>query len=386
MFVLLLPVLTAIAAVFMVTGALLATLPLHVHGTLGYGADVVGIIAGAQFVAAVVSRVWAGRMADALGPRRVMLQGLVLVFAAGLGCLVSVELQSTPFAAVCVLLAGRALLGVGESFIITAGQSWCLALAGAENSAAVIGWAGTALYISLAVGGPVGGLLTDHYGFIGVVMLAVVAPVLSLPIIWRQTDARNAPGGSSTVEPIFMAILRPGFAAGFAGMVYAALAFFGALMFAERDWQPAWAPFTAFALALVLMRVAFGSLPDRLGARQTILIFLVVQVAGIAGILLAPNWSLAVFACFIAGMGYSFIYPALGRAAVRAVPREGIGRAVAYYSAFFDLSMALSGFLLGQLAKNFGLPLVFIAAIGASAVAFILMLTGPTESARQNQR
>lgn len=386
MFLLLLPVLVAIAAVYLVTGALLAALPLHVHGTLKFGADVVGLIAGAQFVAAVASRIWAGRMSDNLGPRRAMLQGVVLAFAAALACVASLPLQSSPVAAVVMLLVGRALLGMGEAFIITAGQSWCLALAGAQNSAAVIGWAGTALYVSLAAGGPLGGVLGHWYGFPGVVALAIVAPLLTLPAVLYQRDVRNAPVGATTTVPIFTAILRPGFAAGFAGMVYAALAFFGALLFAERGWQPEWAPFTAFAVALVLMRATFSSLPDRLGARRTILIFLVVQVAGLAGVVFAPNREIAVAACFAAGLGYAFIYPALGRAAVMRVPREGTGRAVAYYSAFFDLSMALSGLILGQMAERFGLSLVFIAAILASGVAFLLMMTasrdGETAGAR----
>ena len=125
--------------------------------------------------------------------------------------------------------------------------------------------------------------------------------------------------------------------------------------------------------------MTFSGLPDRLGARRTILTFLIVQIASITGIVLAPNRELALLACFTAGIGYAFIYPSLGREAVSRVPAEATGRALAYYSAFFDLSMALSGLLLGLLAASRGLPVVFYAAILGSVVAFVLMLTAPVD-------
>src|SRR6185436_9091343 len=42
-------------------GVALPVLPLHVHGGLGLGTFVVGLVTGSQFVASLVSRVWAGR-------------------------------------------------------------------------------------------------------------------------------------------------------------------------------------------------------------------------------------------------------------------------------------------------------------------------------------
>ena len=51
------PALLCMAMVFLITGASLATLPLHIRGELGFGGNVVGILAGAQFIVAVVSRI-----------------------------------------------------------------------------------------------------------------------------------------------------------------------------------------------------------------------------------------------------------------------------------------------------------------------------------------
>src|SRR3954463_3652956 len=50
------PIALIVFTAFFVIGMALPVLPLHVHESLGMGAFVVGIVAGAQFTAALVSR------------------------------------------------------------------------------------------------------------------------------------------------------------------------------------------------------------------------------------------------------------------------------------------------------------------------------------------
>src|SRR5436305_2434398 len=109
-------VMTVIFTGYLVIGIAMPVLPLHVHQGLGFGTFLVGLVAGSQFAAAIVSRVWAGRDADARGAKHAVITGLMIAAAAGLLYLLSFQLVSTPALSVAVLLAGRALLGVGESF------------------------------------------------------------------------------------------------------------------------------------------------------------------------------------------------------------------------------------------------------------------------------
>ena len=364
-----LPALLAVGMIFLITGASLATLPLYLHAELGFGADVVGAVAGAQFVSAVIARIWSGRMADHKGPKAAMLAGLALSFAAGGFYLTSVLLKAAPSTALASLVVARVLLGGAESFIITAGQSWGLALAGQDRAGAVIGWTGTALYVALAVGGPLGGALYAVMGFGGIAWITLVIPVLTAALILPRPGPVPVPKTDGKGPSVLAAVARPGMAAGLAGFSYSAMAFFSVLLFLDRGWQPTWAPFSAFAVALVLMRLAFSSLPDRLGGRKTALVFLSVQILGLAGLMQGGFETVALMASFLAGAGYAFIDPALGREAVRAVAPERVGRALGYYSAFFDLSMGVSGLLLGQIADRVGLWAVFLAAIVASALA-----------------
>jgi len=62
------PIMGAVFISFLVIGLAMPVLPLHVHQGLGLGTFIVGLVAGSQFAASLISRVWAGRHADS--PRR----------------------------------------------------------------------------------------------------------------------------------------------------------------------------------------------------------------------------------------------------------------------------------------------------------------------------
>src|SRR5436190_15166262 len=108
----LLPLMAVVVVAYLVTGIAMPVLPIYVHQGLGLGTFVVGLVAGAQFAATLLSRLWAGRYADTRGSKRAVIAGLVVAGAAGLLYLISVHFASTPATSVAILLLGRALLGV----------------------------------------------------------------------------------------------------------------------------------------------------------------------------------------------------------------------------------------------------------------------------------
>lgn len=134
----LLPIMGVVFVGFLVIGLAMPVLPLHVHDGLGFGTFVVGLVAGSQFAASLISRPWAGHFSDALGAKRGVVAGLMAAAAAGLLYLLSFGFSGSPSISVAILLAGRALLGGAESFIITAAVSWGLALAHSSHTGKVI--------------------------------------------------------------------------------------------------------------------------------------------------------------------------------------------------------------------------------------------------------
>src|SRR4051812_7697454 len=156
----LLPIMGVVLVAFLVIGFAMPVLPLHVHFGLGLGTFMVGLVAGSQFAAALISRPWAGNYADRRGAKRALVTGLLLAAASGLLYLLSLFI-APPLASAAVLLAGRLLLGGAESVIITGGVTWGLALAGSQNTGRVIAWVGAAMFAAFAIGAPIGSALYD---------------------------------------------------------------------------------------------------------------------------------------------------------------------------------------------------------------------------------
>lgn len=90
------PIMAAVFLFFTVVGAALPVLPLQVHNVLGFGPFVVGIVAGCQFVAALVSRLWAGRLADSKGAKYAVRLGLCISVAGGCATLHPFSLWMRP--------------------------------------------------------------------------------------------------------------------------------------------------------------------------------------------------------------------------------------------------------------------------------------------------
>jgi len=176
----LLPIMGVVLVAFLVIGIALPVLPLHVHQGLGLGTFVVGLVTGSQFAASLISRMWSGHYADSKGAKRAVVVGLLTAVAGGLLYLLSLAFLATPPLSAAILLGGRALLGVAESFVITGGVSWGLAVAGPANTGHVIAWVGMAMFAALAAGAPIGTTLYALGGFTAVAIATIVFPLTTV--------------------------------------------------------------------------------------------------------------------------------------------------------------------------------------------------------------
>jgi MFS family permease len=360
----LLPIMAAVFVAFLVIGLALPVLPLHVHQGLGLGTFLVGLVAGSQFGAAILSRVLAGRDADASGPKHAVIVGLIIAAAAGLLYRVSLNFVAAPAISVTILLLGRALLGVGESFIITGAQSWGLALLGVQNTSKVLAWVGSAMFGAFAAGAPIGTVLYARYGFAAIGLATTLLPlatILSVARLRRVPSMARVPAG---LVKVMAAVWVPGVGAALSSIGFGAITAFSALLFVARGWA-AWPAFTVFALVFILTRFFLGHLADRFGGAKVALACVLVEAAGLAALWLAPWFHLALIGAALTGFGYSLVYPGLGVEAVRLVPAQSRGLAMGAYTAFLDVALGFGTPALGFLADRAGLGTVF----GASMLA-----------------
>jgi MFS family permease len=372
----LLPIMPAVFMAFIVIGLAIPVLPLHVHQGLGLGTFLVGLVTGSQFGAAILSRVWAGRDADIRGAKHAVVAGLFIAAAAGLLYFLSLVFVTTPALSMLILLLGRALLGAGESFIITGAQTWGLALLGVENTSKVLAWVGSAMFAAFALGAPVGTAIYGMYGFVAVAFATTLLPLVTLlfvaPLERVPTLARLQTGLMKVMAVVWV----PGVASALSSIGFGAITAFSSLLFVARGW-PAWPAFTAFAAPFIVTRLFLGHVADRYGGARVALICAAIEALGLALIWLSPWSAPALLGAALTGIGYSLVYPGFGVEAVRKLPAQSWGLAMGAYTAFLDVALGFGTPALGLLADVAGLGAAFIAsmlaALGAAAIAAALL-------------
>lgn len=377
----LLPLVGVVFVAFLITGLALPVLPLHVHQGLGLGTFVVGLVAGSQFAASVVSRLWAGRNADSRGAKHTVVTGLLMAATAGLLYLCSLRFVSEPRMSVTFLLLGRALLGAGESFIITGAQTWGLALAGTQNTGKVLAWMGTAMYAAFALGAPLGSLMYAGYDFSAIALTTTLIPLAALLLVVPLQSVAPTASVRPAFSRVIAAVAVPGVGLAFASVGFGAMTAFAALLFTARGWT-VWPAFTAFAVAFIVARVCFGHVADRLGGARVALVCVLIEAAGQALIWLAPWSAMALFGAALTGFGYSLVYPAFGVEAVRRAPAQNRGLAMGAYTAFLDVALGLATPALGLIAGAAGLTSVFLVSTaivlcGMAIASRLLFATAP---------
>jgi MFS family permease len=367
----LVPIMSAVFIGFLVIGIAIPVLPLHVHQGLGQSTFLVGLVAGSQFAAAILSRVWAGRHSDTRGPKCAVIVGLSIAGGAGLLYVVSLRFVSAPGISVAILLFGRGLLGVGESFIITGAQSWGLAILGLQNTSKVLAWVGSAMFGAFAAGAPIGTLLYARYDFGGVALATTVLPIATLLLLIPLRPVPVTARMRTGVLKVMSSVWLPGAGSALSSIGFGVVTAFSALLFVARGW-PAWSAFTAFAMTFILARITLGHLADRLGGAKVALACMLVEAAGLALIELAPQFALALAGAALTGFGYSLVYPGLGVEAIRRVPPQDRGLAMGAYTAFLDVALGFGTPALGLLANFAGLGTVFlVSAVAALSAALI---------------
>ncbi len=363
---------------YLVIGLAMPVLPLYVHRELGGSSFLVGIVAGSPFVAALLSRVAAGRFSDGRGAKQSVLAGLLVASAGGALYLVSVPLAGAlPNVSIAILAAGRALLGVADSFIITGALSWGLASVGTQRTGKVMAWVGTSLYAAFAIGAPAGSVLYAAHGFMAIALATTLLPAATIALVVPLRSPPRPPRSrAARFANVARAVSLPGVGIALGGVGFGAILAFVALLFAEHRWEPVWSAFTAMSLAFIVGRLGLGWLPDKVGGAKVTFFCVIVEALGLILVWTAPSMGVALGGIALASLGYALVYPSLGVEAVRRAPPESRGLAMGTYSAFLDLSLGLSSPLLGLIATRAGLSDVFavsaLVVLSSAAVALRL--------------
>lgn len=380
------PIALAVFIAFLTIGIQLPVLPLHLHDALGMGPTVVGLVIGAQFAAALLSRSWAGNFADMRGAKRAVVTGFFAASASGLIYLASLAFIDMPVASVWVLVAARVLLALGESLVVTGTMGWGIGLVGPQNGGKVMAWLGISIYAAFALGAPVGVAINHYRGFVGIAVATMVIPLLALVIISTVRPIAPTATRRTPFYKVLGAVWGPGMGLALSSVGFGVITAFIALLFAAKDWGNSSLAFTAFGIAFIAARIFFGHLPDKLGGAKVALVCVVIEAIGQLLIWRADTVSLAYLGAALTGFGYSLAFPGFGVEAMRRAPPQTRGLAMGAYVAFLDISLGITSPVAGALATAWGVDVVYLAGAVAVALSFVvalMLLNGKTGEARR---
>lgn len=370
-------------------GLPLAVLPGYVHNQLGYSSFVAGLIISLQYFATLISRPQAGRYADLLGPKKVVLAGLVLCGASGVLSILAVVFDTSPLVSLLLLAAGRVVLGFGESLTATGSILWGINVVGTVQSARVISWNGVATYLAMAMGAPLGVMLNSLFGIPGFAGLIVVMAILGFWMATRRPAVKVQVGERTPFSQVFGKIWIYGLCLGLGTVGFGTIATFITLYFTHHGWSGAAFSLTLFSCGFILMRLLFNNSISRYGAIRVSLVSFAIECIGLLIIWQANSVLMVDLGAFLTGSGFSLIFPALGVEAIRRVQPQNQGSALGLYSAFLDCGLGITGPLAGLLIGHWGIDAIYLAAAGVVLIALALIvrmwMRGESRSPQVNQ-
>jgi MFS family permease len=363
-------------------GIPLAVLPGYIHGDLGYGSFIAGLGISVQYIATLLSRPYAGRSADSVGPKQTVQFGMLLCIGSGVFLLLAALARHMPVPSLLLLVASRMTLGVAESLVGTGSISWGIGRVGAGHTARIISWNGIASYSALAIGAPLGVAMAQHWGFIALGAVAVVMPVIGYLIARaKSATAVVAHGETMAFRHVLRRVLSSGIALGLGTVGFGSIATFITLYYASFGWADAAYCLSAFGAAFIGARLLFSQIIRRFGGFRVALVFYPIEFVGLLMIWLAPSPLWAVLGAALTGFGFSMIFPALAVEAVALVPLRNRGAAIGAYTLFLDISLGITGPLAGLIIGQFGYPSVYLFAALSTLLATLIVIRSHVRAA-----
>jgi predicted MFS family arabinose efflux permease len=256
---------------------------------------------------------------------------------------------------------------------MTGTMSWGIARVGPAHTGKVMSWQGIAMYGALGIGAPLGLAIQASFGFVGVAVLTIAAPLTAALLAMRVPAVPAGGGGRVPFYRVVGLIWQPGLILTLATIPFATMATFLALDFAAHGWNGAGLALAGFAAGYIAVRLVGSHWPDRFGGTTVAAMSLAIETAGQAILWIAARPDVASAGAVLTGIGFSLVFPSMGVEATRRVKPELRGRAVGNFIAFFDVALGLTGPLLGLVVTYGGYSAAFMIGTVSAAAALLVL-------------
>ena len=363
-------------AYFTAAGLTIPITPLFAHGPLGATALGVGVAVGAFSLTALVLRPYAGRLSDRVGRRPLLVGGALL---SGVLLVAHVLVDQ-----LVVLIALRLLLGVAEAFFFVAAFAAVADLAPRGRTGEALSFNSLSLYLGIALGPLVGQALVEAGGYpiawIGGGAIALAGAALA----WRVPETRQrAPSPRGRTALINRPAITPALVL-FSGIVGMSgfLAFVAIHATEDLGLDGAGGLLFLFGVVVVVTRVLFARLPDRVAPFRLGAVALALSASGLLIASRGDSVPGLFLGTAVLAAGVAFTTPAMFAAIFARVDPSERGSASGTASLFLDLAFGGGPLVLGLVSSAAGIPAAFavaaaITAAGAASSALLALRTRP---------
>lgn len=346
---------------YLTIGLSLATLPIFIHQTLGFNTIIAGLVISVQYIATFLLRGYAGKIVDTKGPKISVLRSMLFFALSGLLLLLVFLFRSQPLLSLGLLLITRLFTGIGEGLVGASPINWALMELGDEHAAKAISFNGIASYGALAIGAPLGVLLVDHINYEALALLTSAIGLLGYFYCRAKTPYQVAGKKAEKVSfrRVLLLVAPFGICLALGGLGFGSISTFMTLYYEHFNWENGAACLTLFGVFFILTRLIFNKVIDQYGGLKVALVSLFVETVGLTVIAVAidPLWPL--LGAALTGFGFSLVFPALGVEAIKRVDQSQQGSALAAYGLFIDISLGITGPLIGFVANNRGMTAIY---------------------------
>lgn len=369
------PIIISVFSIYLCIGITLGTVPSIVKNELHFSSLIVGAVIGVQFLATLLTRAYAGKIADTKGAKTGNHYGVLLAVLAGVIYILSTFFKEYPLVALGILFAARIVHGISESLAITGALTWGIGLVGVQKSGMVMTWNGIAMYAGIALGAPLAIFLQavagSGYVFALIILLSVIAWIstVGLPNLAIHAVQQRTP-----FYKVIGLISNQGLALAFSSIGFACISSFIALFFAENKWTSPSLAFLTFGGCYILTRLFCASFPDKFGGYKVALVSFVIEISGQLLIGFSTSQEMAIMGCCLTGIGFSLVFPALGVLAIQKVNPQMRGTALGAYAAFFDVSLGLAGPVAGMIAGWYGYQSIYFFGATSALVSIVILV------------
>lgn len=350
--------LTSICLFFSSFYLLLPILPLYVQSIGGTQADT-GIIIGVFTLSSVLFRPITGAFTDRHGRKILLIAGALIFFV-------------SPFlyfsaSTVEILFLVRIFHGLGIAAFTVSSVAMIADMSPPHRRGEAFGAFGLSAMVALTAAPAGGTWLLTTFSFAAVFSAAAFLAGACIFLSFLVKETFYPPESESKIKKEVKGVLLPSATIFICTVTYGSIVAF--LPFFALKIPEFGLYYTGYALSSIVVRIPIGRISDRVDRFKIILFGLLTACVSLVVLSFSESLALLMLSGVLYGIGFSSVYPTLTALLVDRIPEEARAQGISYFTASFDLGIAVGSVVFGFFPLLWIYPLGAVL-LGAGALCF----------------